>query len=98
MANQSLFPSLVGQLVPNADTRNEAGGPAYAFSAKHALAQYTVTGCLNSTFYATAEMQLDQVLRLVSAVDPAFVAKTAIYCRTRGYMKDMPALLCATLA
>ena len=38
------------------------------------------------------------MLRLAGQVDPAFVAKTAIYCRTRGYMKDMPALLCAALA
>src|SRR3954447_8617453 len=98
MANQNLFQSTVGQLLPKAETRNEAAGPAYAFTPQHALAQYAVTGCLNSTFYATAEVQLEKVLCLVSAVEPEFVAKTAIYCRTRGYMKDMPALLCATLA
>ena len=57
-----------------------------------------MTGCLNSTFYATAETQLEKVLSLAATVDAAFVAKTAIYCRTRGFMKDMPALLCASLA
>lgn len=98
MANKTLFTSFVGKLLPATTTRNEAGGPAYAFSAKHALAQYAVTGCLNATFYASAQTQLDQVLKLARAVDAEFVAKTAVYCRTRGFMKDMPALLTATLA
>jgi len=98
MANQSLFSSFVGRQQPQTDTRNQAGGPAYRFSTKHALAQYAVTGCLDSTFYASATAQLDQVLKLAAAADAEFVARTAVYCRTRGYMKDMPALLCATLA
>ena len=98
MANTSLFSTSRGQQAPAADTRNEAGGRAYAFSAKHQLAQYAVTGCLNATFYASAETQLDKLVRLASAVEPAFVAKTAIYTRTQGYMKDTPALLCAALA
>jgi 60 kDa SS-A/Ro ribonucleoprotein len=98
MASKTLFQSFVGQLLPKPDTRNEAGGPAYAFSPKHALAQYAVTGCLNSTFYASAEMQLAKLLQFAGAVDAEFLAKTAIYCRTRGYMKDTPALLCASLA
>ena len=98
MANKSLFQSFVGRALPKSNTRNEAGGPAFAFRPKHALAQYAVTGCLNSTFYASASTQLDKVMSLANAVEPEFVAKTAIYCRTRGYMKDMPALLSASLA
>lgn len=81
-----------------ADTTNEAGGKAYAFSPEHALAQYAVTGTLHNTFYASAENQLDTVLDLASRVSPELVAKTAIYCRERGFMKDIPALLVATLA
>ncbi len=98
MANTSLFRSLVGPKLPKTDIRNEPGARAFAFGPKHALAQYAVTGCLNSTFYATAETQLDQVLKLAGAVEPEFLAKTAIYCRQSGYMKDMPALLCASLS
>jgi 60 kDa SS-A/Ro ribonucleoprotein len=98
MANKTLFQSFVGRILPKSDARNEAGGPAYALPSRHALAQYAVTGCLNSTFYASASAQLDKTLSLASAVEAEFVAKTAIYCRTRGYMKDMPALLCATLS
>ncbi|MDB6153141.1 MAG: hypothetical protein JWL90_1594 [Chthoniobacteraceae bacterium] len=96
MANKILFETVAGRLKTN--VRNEAGGRAFSFTPRHALAQYAVTGCLNSTFYANATTQLEKVLHLAGAVEASFVAKTALYCRTRGYMKDMPALLCATLA
>lgn len=98
MANKTLFKSLVGKLIPAANAVNEASGPAYALESKQALAQYVSTGCLNSTFYASAEDQLKKVLALCDKVEPAFIAKTAIYCRERGFMKDMPALLCAVLS
>lgn len=98
MANKSLFATFTGQAVPKADTVNQAGGAAYTFTPKHALAQYAVTGCLNSTFYASASQQLETLLSLAAQVEADFVAKTAIYCRTKGYMKDTPALLCASLA
>jgi 60 kDa SS-A/Ro ribonucleoprotein len=97
MANKTLFQTLAGML-SQADTVNEAGGKAFAFTPKHALAQYAVTGCLNGTFYATAETQLQRVLELASAVGPEFAAKVAVYSREQGHMKDMPALLCAALS
>jgi hypothetical protein len=83
---------------PVANTVNEASGRAYAFSPEHALAQYAVTGTMHNTFYATADEQLDKILALVDKVSPEFVAKTAVYCRERGFMKDVPALLVAYLA
>ena len=98
MANRSLFQSLVGALLPRADARNEEGAPAYRLPPQQALAQFAATGCLNATFYASAEQQLDRVLDLAGHVTPEFLAKAAIYCRTRGYMKDMPALLLAVLS
>lgn len=96
MASKSLF-SFAGK-ARAADTLNEASGKAYAFSPEHALAQYAVTGTLHNTFYASAEDQLDKVLELSDKVSPELLAKTAIYCRERGYMKDVPALLVAYLA
>src|SRR5215212_3672982 len=98
MANKNLFKSLVGKLVPAADARNEHGAPAYALTPKQALAQYAATGCLTQTFYAGAEEQLAVVLALCEKVEPEFVAKTAVYARERGLMKDMPALMLAVLA
>lgn len=98
MANKSLFQTRVRKLSPRADAVNEAGGKAYQLSPKQALAQYAATGCLNDTFYASAETQLDKVLAFCNQVEPEFIAKTAVYCRERGLMKDMPALLCAYLS
>ncbi len=98
MANHRLFQTQPGSLLPKTDASNAAGGRAYALSPKRALAQYAATGCLNGTFYATAEEQLDTVLTLAQAVEPLFVAQIAIHAREAGHMKDMPALLLTVLA
>ena len=101
MANKNIFgnanPS-TKRGVPVTNTVNEAGGKAYAFEPQHALAQLAATGCLNKTYYASGEVQLEQILELANKVDPKFIAQTAVYARERGFMKDMPALLCAVLA
>lgn len=99
MANARLFQSAQQTAtLPAALARNAEGAPAYALTPRHQLAQYAATGCLNTTFYASAEAQLAKVIELCQAVEPAFIAQTAVYCRERGYMKDMPALLVAVLA
>jgi len=98
MANKSLFKSTGGKLMPKATAVNEAGGVAYAMPPKHMLAQYAATGCLNTTYYASGETQLATVLDLCGKVEPEFVARTALYARSKGFMKDLPALLCAVLA
>ena len=98
MANKTLFKSLIGKLVAPTDAINEERAPAYALSPKHQLAQYAATGCLNKTFYAGAGEQLAKVLELCADLEAEFIAKTAVFCRERGFMKDMPALLCAVLS
>ncbi len=97
MVNTQLFATRSPQ-PPPANAVNEAGGRAYKLSARHQLAQLAATGCLGQTFYAGAAQQLDEMLALAREVDPAFVAKTALYARRAGHMKDMPALLAAVLA
>lgn len=98
MANKSLFASLAGRLLPCTTTQNRAGGTAYELSPRHALAQYALTGCLNGTFYATANEHLSIVLTLCEKVDAEFIAKLAVYSREHGHMKDVPAVLCAVLS
>ena len=98
MANTNLFQSLRGALVPAASVRNDAGAAAYELSPEAALARLAATGCLTPTYYASAEVQLDRVLELGRSVDVDFLARTALYARHKGFMKDMPALLCAVLA
>ncbi len=98
MANKTLFSSSKSSL-PSTDTYNEAGGRAYKFTAKHALAQMAATGCFNGVYYATAKSQLDEMRKLIDQVDDnIFLAKLAVYARERASMKDMPAALLVVLS
>lgn len=98
MANRALFESFVGRWIRRPDAVNDEAAPAYAFDPEHALAQYASTGCLNGTFYAGDAAQLEAVLELCGGVEDSFLAKAALYARSVGHMKDLPALLCAVLS
>lgn len=84
--------------VQDATVVNYAGAAAYSMAAEAALAQLSVTGCFNNTFYTKAEDQLAQVLTLARQAHPLFLAKVAVYARESGFMKDMPAALISYLA
>ncbi len=105
MANTSLFRSTppVMPVAPQpkpkaATTTNLAGGMSYKLGDKLALAMFACTGCLNDTFYATAESQMDKVIEMCKNVPADFIAKVAVYSRKHSFMKDMPALLLAILS
>ena len=97
MANKGLFASAMARLLPAPDSVNREWAPAYAYGPEHKLAQLAATGTLQDNFYSAAETQLAEVVEAARAVDPLFVAKAAVYARSRGAMKDMPALLTAYL-
>ena len=65
MANKEIFRSIIGKIMPFTDTTNATGAPAYALSAKQTLAQVAVTGCLNNTYYASADEQLSTLLAVM---------------------------------
>lgn len=93
MANKKIFsPGVASSAVTN-----HAGGLAFAKSDEQALAQFVMTGTFNDTFYVKGEDQLAQVLERSQKMGDEFLAKLAIYSREHGFMKDMPALLCALL-
>ena len=98
MVNKTLFQTARGLFTRKADTINEAGGLAYKLSPKQALAQYAATGCFSHTFYADAGEQIDTVSEFVDQVDAEFIAKLAVFAREKGFMKDMPAFLVASLS
>lgn len=101
MANKNLFksPGVAAKVAP-ADTTNRAGGKAYNFGKRHALAQIAATNCFNGTYYASAQdnLKLAKDAALALKDDPEFLAKVAVYSRDKGYMKDMPAFLTVLLA
>lgn len=98
MVSRNLFRTYLGKLLPRATATNEAGGVAYMLTDEQALAVFAATGCLSGTFYATGEQQLETVRELAMRCEPRFVAQVAVFARERGFMKDLPALLCAVLA
>lgn len=97
MVNRAIFATKAGTMAPAADSTNEAGGKSYARSSEESLAQYALTGTIGNTFYATAEEQLVNLLKYAAACDVQFVAKTAVYAREKGLMKDTPVILLASL-
>lgn len=98
MANKSVFASIKGRLLPKTNATNAHAAPAYAYSDAHALAQLAVTGTFGGMFYQSPVEELEYVLDVAEAVDPIYLAQTAIYARQSGHMKDMPATLLAILA
>lgn len=101
MANKNLFSSVsTARKVPETDTVNNAGGVAYKRSDKALFAQLAATNCFNSTFYVSAEKNLELAKQTVAKLrhDPKFLAQVAIYSRDKAHMKDMPAFLVAALA
>lgn len=98
MANKSLFSSSSSNVAQATNTTNANGGTAYALSDKAALAKYAMVGTLADGFYTAAEAQLDEIIRLTNKVPAKFIAQLAIHSRESGFMKDMPAFLCAVLA
>jgi 60 kDa SS-A/Ro ribonucleoprotein len=98
MANKSVFASIKGRMEPKADATNAHGAPAYAYCDAHALAQVAVTGSFGGMYYQDAQEELDYVVHVAEEVSPQTLARTAIYARQKGHMKDMPAVLLAVLA
>jgi hypothetical protein len=45
MANATLFRSVPGSLIPKADARSEARGPAFTLPPQQGLAQVAATAC-----------------------------------------------------
>jgi len=98
MANKSVFAGMIGRLLPRTDAVNFEMAPAFTYGARHKLAQLAMTGTFNSGFYAQAQEQLGDAFEACEGVPPEFLAKAAIYARTKGHMKDMPAFMLAVLS
>ena len=98
MANKSVFASLAGRLLPKATATNAAGAKAYAYGAEHKLAQLAMTGSFGGGFYQDAQAEVSALVAAAEAVEPMFLAQTAVHVRAKGNMKDTPALLLAVLA
>lgn len=81
------------------DTTNVAGGRAFRQSPKSELVTILLTATLEDTFYRKGNATAARVVELVSAMDDkSFVAKAAIYARTKAGMRSVSHLVAAELA
>src|ERR1700743_291670 len=79
-------------------TVNHAGAPAFVMSAEMELYTAVVTWSLNDSFYEKDEARLVRLQKLITACDPVFVGKLAVYARTKMYMRSVPLVLVTELA
>jgi hypothetical protein len=81
------------------NTTNLAGGRAFIQSPKEELVSILLTATLGDTFYRSGDATVARVKELVAATaDKRFVAKAAIYARTKAGMRSVSHLVAAELA
>jgi hypothetical protein len=81
------------------DTINLAGGRAFTQSPQNELVSILLTATLGDQFYRSGEATVKRVQELVAATDDkTFVAKAAIYARTKAGMRSISHLVAAEIA
>src|SRR3954469_22834035 len=81
------------------NTINLAGGRAFIQSPKDELVSILLTATLGDQFYRSGDQTAARVKELVASTDEkAFVAKAAIYARTKAGMRSISHLVAAELA
>ena len=81
------------------NTINEAGGRAFTQSAKQELISILLTATLGDQYYRSGDATVTRLKTLVSEnSDKEFVAKAAIYARTKAGMRSVSHLVAAEIA
>jgi hypothetical protein len=99
MAKFSILSALSRKASKQPDTRNLAGGRAYAQSPKLELVSTLLTTFLKDEFYRTEKQTMARIQELIIKVnDPLFVAKAAVYVRQAHGMRSVSHLVAGELA
>lgn len=77
---------------------NYEGAQAFQLTPELELYSAVVTAGLSDTFYEKANDRLARIVELMKKNDPEFVAKLAVYARTKMYMRSVPMVLAVELA
>ena len=77
---------------------NHEGAEAYRLSPEWRLYTAAVTSGLSDSFYESASTRLEHIRNLVAHNDPEFIARLAVYTRTRMNMRSVPLALAVELA
>ena len=78
--------------------RNSEGTKAFVLDARTELYSAVVTTSLNDKFYESADTRMDRIRTLITANNPDFVAKLAVYARTKMNLRSVPLMLAIELA
>lgn len=79
-------------------TTNHEGAVAYKMTPELELYSTAVTTMIAPKFYEDEGDVLKRIRSLVAKVSPEFVAKLAVYARTKMYLRSLPAVLAVELA
>jgi len=77
---------------------NYQGTKAFKLTPEFELYTAAVTSGLNPSAYEDGDNRLERIKTLVAQCDPVFVAKLAIYVRTKMYLRTIPIVLIVELA
>lgn len=77
---------------------NHEGAEAYKLSPEWQLYTAAVTSGLSDSFYESASTRLEDIRNLITHNDPEFVARLAVYTRTKMNLRSMPLVLAVELA
>ena len=77
---------------------NYEGAKAFVMSAEMELYTAVVTWSLDDSFYEKNEERMNRIRGLIAQCEPLFVAKLAVYARTKMYMRSVPLVLVTELA
>lgn len=78
--------------------KNFEGAEAFALDERTELYSTVVTTSLSDTFYESADQRMDRIRSLISKNNPEFVAKLAVYARTKMNLRSVPLMLTVELA
>lgn len=77
---------------------NYEGEKSYVMSPELELYTAVVTSSMDRSFYETKDSREVRMVRLLQKVDPVFVAKLAVYARTKMNLRSIPLFLLVELA
>ncbi|MBR6197020.1 MAG: TROVE domain-containing protein [Bacteroidaceae bacterium] len=78
--------------------KNHVGFETYSMSPEMELYSAVVTTSLSDTYYEEQNDRIDRIADLVRKVSPEFVARLAVYTRTKMNLRSIPLLLIVELA
>ena len=79
-------------------TLNHEGAKAFVLTPELELYTLVVTSMFSDKFYESKDDRVARLRKLITKVEPEFVAKLAVYAREKMYLRSIPLVLAVELA